>query len=317
MSKKPCVSVFVASYNNASFIRQSLESVRLQSYDNIELIIIDDASSDNSVQVINNWISETNYNCKFIINETNKGVCGVSNIFLDNVTGDYISWLASDDIMMPEKLQRQIDVFNGSPVDVGVVYSDAYIINENGKRYFSKFIQWHRQFVDIPEGFIMLELLLGNFIPVMTALFKKECFDNCGRYDEQLIYEDYDMFLRISRKYKFVFSDYKAAEYRMHSNNFHKKLISVRALETSFLILSKHIGLSKEYDLIIRSRLVGYIDQMREVNSPNLNYYLSKFIKFFGSTKSMRIAMRYSISYSKVVLAHRVAMLLKKIILGA
>ena len=80
--ENPLVSIFVASYNNAHFIAESLDSVKEQDYRNIELIIVDDASTDNSVEVINAWIRKSAFKCKLVINKSNKGICASSNVFL-------------------------------------------------------------------------------------------------------------------------------------------------------------------------------------------------------------------------------------------
>ena len=309
--ESPLVSILVASYNNATFIQQSLDSVAAQTYQNIELIIVDDCSKDDSVAVIESWIERNDYKCKFIANPDNKGVCRVSNIFLENCHGKYISWLASDDIMLPGKIETQVGILENAASDVGLVYSDAYIIDKHGKKYFSKFIQWHRQFIDIPQGDVFETLLNGNFIPVMTTLIKKECFNKCGYYDENLIYEDYDMLLRIAKEYKFIFSDYISTEYRMHDNNLHKKLASIPALETNYALFYKHLGISEKIDSIIKISLLYFINQMNDLKSHNINHYLKQYNKIFNKSKIINFLTEHKVSYSNINRANRLIKLIE------
>jgi glycosyltransferase involved in cell wall biosynthesis len=301
----PLVSVFVASYNNARYIQQSLESVRQQTYPAIELIIIDDTSTDNSVEVIQEWLTRTGYPAKFIINEANLGICKVSNVFLSHATGAYISWLASDDIMQPQKLEIQVGLLENSPKNVGVVYSDAVVIGADNKQYFSRFIQMHRQFVDIPQGYIFPVLLQDNYIPVMTALFRRSCFDECGWYDEDLNYEDWDILLRFARKFEFLYSDYVAAYYRIHDTNLSLKLQSVKSLESNFKLLYKHIGINAEYDAIIKGKLRHLLDRMYYLKSPRQQEYMEKYYAYFNDEWLFKFALKSGLPYFRMLRLQR------------
>ncbi|MFD2718419.1 glycosyltransferase [Hymenobacter monticola] len=304
-SNFPLVSVFVASYNNARYIQQSLESVRQQTYPSIELIIVDDASTDSSVEVIREWLTQTGYEAKFIINETNLGVCKSSNVFLSHATGTYISWLASDDIMLPQKLDTQVTLLENSPQKVGVVYSDAVVIGADSKQYFSRFIQMHRQFVDVPQGYIFPVLLQDNYIPVMTALFRRSCFDECGWYDEDLNYEDWDILLRFARKFEFIYSDYVAAQYRVHSASLSQKLQSLTSLESSFKLLYKHIAINAECDAIIKGKLRHLLDRMYYLKSPRQREYMEKYYAYFNDEWLFKFALKSGLPYFRLLRIQR------------
>jgi hypothetical protein len=194
---------------------ECLEAVKAQNYPNLELIINDDASKDDSVAVIQRWLSQNNLPHHFLRNETNQGICRSLNNTLKHARGKYVSGIAADDVWLPGKLQTQVRILEQLPAKVGVVYSDALQMDENGRLLPEKFIQAHRNFESLPAGNIHKILWEDNFIPAMATMTRRECFDKVGFYDENLFYEDWDMWLRISQAYDFVFSNEISAKYRL------------------------------------------------------------------------------------------------------
>ena len=236
----PLVSIAAINYNNSKFLVDTLESIRNQTYPNIELIIVDDCSTDNDVEIINNWLKTYKGKYKFIQHEKNMGVCTTYNSGLKNATGKYFAAIDTDDIMLPEKTAKQVEILEGSEAKIGAVYSDAYLIDGEGAPIAGLFIGKHRQFEQIPNGNIYEALLQGNYIPCMTFLFKRSIFDELGGYDENLVYEDYDMWLRIAQKYEVVFSDFISCTYRIRPGSL---TFTIKNWEHSdAIIFSKHIG---------------------------------------------------------------------------
>jgi GT2 family glycosyltransferase len=134
---------------------------------------------------------------------------------LAHARGRYVTVLAADDVWLPGKLLGQVQHMESLPEDVGVLYSDAYQIDETGRMLPGMFISAHRASTANPEGWIFDTLLEGNFIPGMTALIRRSCFEVVGGYDERLAFEDYDMWLRIARRYRFRFWPVVSARYRI------------------------------------------------------------------------------------------------------
>jgi len=211
----PLVSAIVLSYNQARFVVECLEAVKAQDYPNLELIINDDASRDDSVAVINAWLARNNIPHHFLKSKVNQGICRSLNNTLKVARGKYISGIAADDVWLPGKLRTQVELLEQLPEKVGVVYSDALQMDENGQLLPEKFIHAHRRFETMPTGNIHKTLWEGNFIPAMTALTRRVCFEQAGPYDETLFYEDWDMWLRISRHYEFFYSTEISARYRL------------------------------------------------------------------------------------------------------
>lgn len=219
-SDSPLVSMIVLCYNQARFVTETLESVRAQTYKPTQLIILDDRSSDDSVAVIESWLQKNGIDCTFIRHQKNQGICISLNEALSHATGKYISMIASDDVWLPDKISRQVEIMESQPDKVGVLYSDAFQIDEHGNALTDMFIAAHRSLPEMPKGQILDTLLEGNFIPGMTTLIRRSCFDKVGLYDETLPWEDWDMWMRIARHHSFIYSPVPSAKYRTHDQSY-------------------------------------------------------------------------------------------------
>ncbi len=247
--EQPLVSVLTPCYNQSAFVCEALESIRNQTYRNIQLIIIDDCSTDDSVAVIQDWVAviqdwieKFSVKCIFVTHTQNQGVCKTLNEALSYAKGKYISMLAADDIWLLDKTENHVREMEKLPEEVGVIYSDSLTIDENGNLLPNKFIESHRDFSSMPAGNIFPTLLEGNFIPAMTTLIRRQCYDHVGMYDEELSYEDYDMWLRMSHHYKFAFSPTISAKYRIVATSLTRTVLhkpSTDNLRSGFRIFSK------------------------------------------------------------------------------
>jgi glycosyltransferase involved in cell wall biosynthesis len=219
MNNLPLVSIAAINFNCAGFVLETLESIRSQTYPNIELVVVDDCSTDDSVAVIDSWLKTYKGQYNFIKHEKNKGVCAACNSGLNNATGKYFSIIATDDLIVTDKIATQVTLLENSDDRIACVYTDAYLINERGQPLPELFIDSHKSFAERPSGNIYDILLQGNFIPGMTFLFKKQVFADLGGYDEELEYEDFDMWLRVARKYQIIFSDFVSCKYRIRQSS--------------------------------------------------------------------------------------------------
>ena len=189
----PLVSTIVLSYNQSRFVLETLESVKAQTYKSTQLIIVDDCSSDDSVATIERWLHENRIDCTFIRHKKNEGICKSLNDALAVSSAKYVSMVASDDVWLPDKIAQQVEVMESQPEHVGILYSDALQMDEHGHLLPDMFIDAHRKLREMPQGQILNTLLEGNFIPAMTTLIRRRCYDVVGLYDEKLPWEDWDM----------------------------------------------------------------------------------------------------------------------------
>jgi glycosyltransferase involved in cell wall biosynthesis len=236
----PLVSAIVICYNHARFVTECLEGVKAQHYPNLELIVHDDASRDDSVAVIKAWLARCDIPNRLLIQEKNQGVCRSLNHALSYASGKYVSGIAADDVWLTGKLLKQVELMERLPDKVGVVYSDALQIDEEGKPLSWNFIEGHRRFKAMPEGNIHNVLWEGNFIPSMTTLVRRSCYDQTGLFDETLFYEDWDMLLRLSHWFDFVYSPEVSAKYRFVATSMARSQ-RARMLDATCQICAKHL----------------------------------------------------------------------------
>lgn len=216
LNKNPLVSVIVPSYNHANYIFQTLESIFNQTYDNIELIVIDDCSNDDSVNVINSIKAKHDF--IFISHKINQGLSNTLNEAINIARGKYISAIASDDYWPDYKIAVQVDILEKHP-EYAVCFGKQIGFNNEGKQ---------KQFENITaySGYIFDELITWRIcIPALTAMIRKICLDEVGLYDNKIAIEDWYMWLKLSKKYPFYFYDAYLGFYRLHENNMSKKLL--------------------------------------------------------------------------------------------
>lgn len=215
-SQEPLVTVIVPSYNHAAYITQTLESIFIQSYKNIELIVIDDNSQDNSVEVINNILLKHNFN--FITHKINKGLSYTLNEAIRISKGKYISAIASDDYWPDYKIAKQVEVLESNP-EYAVCFGKQVGFNNTGKLKEYENAKYR-------SGYIFNELITWKFsIPALTVMIRKSVFDVVGLYDPSIAIEDWYMWLKISKKYPIYFLNEVLGFYRLHENNMSKKLL--------------------------------------------------------------------------------------------
>lgn len=242
----PLVTVGVASYNNAAYIRETLESIRLQTYPHIELIIVDDCSSDDSVSIAQKWLAEhPEINGRLIAHPINMGVCRTCNDLVTNARGEYLAMIGSDDIYLPDKLARQVPLLLNAPPEVGVVFGPVTVIDSLGKP-LPDLPKWEHA----KDGEVFLPMLQQNFISAMGTLIRRSCYDQVGLYDEELAYEDLDMWLRMARRFQFKYCPKVTAQYRVHQKSAMQSRQAILT-ESTLRLLHKHVGISAEADSII------------------------------------------------------------------
>ena len=262
MQENPLVSIICLAFNHEKFVVETLDSVVQQNYQPIELIIVDDCSTDNTKLVINNWLL-SHPEVQFIVNEINKGNTRSFNNALKFAKGEYIIDLAADDLIVPNGVQLQINAFQNSKFkNLGVVYGNAEIINEDGSfnSFYFPVNENGKVIAKRATGDIYSSVLsTGDSICSVSALIKKSVFDFLEGYDETLDYEDLDSWIRASREYEFDFIDKVLVKKRTVTNslgsNFYKKKHKIN--KSTYKILRKALGLnrSKIEDLALQKRV--------------------------------------------------------------
>ncbi len=214
----PLVSVVMPSYNHEKFIAEAIESVLGQDFDDLELIIIDDASADASRQIIQEYEAKDS-RIRVILHEANCGIAKTMNDGIEIARGKFLAVIASDDVWMKDKLGKQLAVLKSNE-DL-VVWTEGEVINDEGQQVGSSFSEKTGRYDSRKKsGDIFQELLFdGAFIFGSTVLVKKA---NLGGilFDERLIYaNDWKFYLDLAAKYEFFYISEPLAKYRIHESN--------------------------------------------------------------------------------------------------
>lgn len=214
----PKVSVILTSYNHEKFIREAIESVLKQTFDDFEFIIWDDCSTDKSWEIIKSY-SDTRI--KAFRNKTNqRGL--INSAINEGVNGEYIAIHHSDDVWEPNKLEKQVKILNKNS-KIGAVFTHVKVINELGGLfddknhfYFKVFDQKNRSRHQWLRSFF----LYGNSLCHPSVMIRRQCYQDCGLYSKGLAQiPDFDMWIRLLFKYEIYVVPEKLIQFRILSDN--------------------------------------------------------------------------------------------------
>lgn len=186
------ISVIMPAYNCEKYIENSVNSVLTQSYTNFELIIIDDASTDNTVNIVKN-IMEKDTRVKLVKNVRNIGVALTRDRGIEHAEGEWIAFLDSDDIWRQEKLEEQMKVYEET--NSNFIFTGSSFMNEEGEMYYRNF--------HVPRQVSYKQLLKQNVISCSSVMIKKEYLVKYKMQNDK-IHEDFGVWLRVLKQEKIV-----------------------------------------------------------------------------------------------------------------
>ncbi len=210
MAHTPLVSVIIPNFNYAKYLRQSIESVLNQTYENIELIVVDDGSTDDSVEILRNYSG-----CLRLIEQKNSGVSVARNTGLEFANGDYICFLDSDDSWEPHKIMMQISKFSSE--EVGVVYSAINICDDALNKEEISLARYKGEVADLYLKYPTRAIVnLG----CSSAMIEARLAKMIGGFDADLnTSADWDYFRRLTAKTRVDFVDTPLVNYRRHKQS--------------------------------------------------------------------------------------------------
>jgi glycosyltransferase involved in cell wall biosynthesis len=221
------VSVLIPTYNHASYIRRCLDSLLEDGWPNLEVLVIDDGSSDDSFNVIEEWRNQhQNAFYRFDLErQKNRGLAATLNVLIGKATGRYIKILASDDYLIREGIQAGVDFLQKNN-DRLAVFGDCLVVDENDKTILRSGLTQFltpsvRPRVMNHPKLIPLEIILRWSILGPGLLLRSEAYTQpgIGLYNELLLVEDRDMYLRLTAKAALGYVDQCVAAYRWHGDN--------------------------------------------------------------------------------------------------
>ena len=225
------VSVIIPTHNRAEFLRSAIISVLNQTFQDFEIVVIDDASKGHTREVITNL---NDARIKVIYNQVSKGAAGARNIGIINTNCAYIAFLDDDDEWLPEKLKIQICLLDNSPQEVGGICTGYFTVEKASGRVLS---------TSNPE---IEDIYKDNFVVTSSILLRRECFERCGLFDEIMpTHSDYDMWIRISKEFSLSIVRKALVNYFFHENkltfDYEKKIKGFKSL------IDKHGNLFEKY----------------------------------------------------------------------
>jgi glycosyltransferase involved in cell wall biosynthesis len=204
----PAVTVIIPTFNRATLLPKAVESVLKQTYQDFEILLIDDASSDATPTVCRGF---SDPRVRYIRHRENRGIAGARNTGVSNARGRFIAFLDDDDEWLPQKLSRQVEVLENSSRSIGAVYTAFEMVDKETGR-------GRGEIRPAKSGHILHELCMRNWIgTASTVCLKRECFDEAGPFDEKVTFgEEYDMWIRIAHRYDFKYIDEILVKYGVH-----------------------------------------------------------------------------------------------------
>ncbi len=192
----PKVSIIIPVYNGSNFLREAIDSALAQTYENKEILVINDGSKDNgkTEEIALSYGEKIRY-----FSKENGGVSSALNMAIKEMTGEYFSWLSHDDLYYEDKVKRQIETLLNLGEEKFVIYSDCAVFTTD-----SSSVRPIKMEGVSPKNF-RYWLTVKNCLNGCTLLIPKSAFEECGIFDETLVItQDYDLWFRIASKYRFV-----------------------------------------------------------------------------------------------------------------
>lgn len=271
----PKVSVICTCYNHDKYVTECMQSVMDQDYRNFELIVVDDGSTDDSVGAIE--LFQKKFPEIVVVKlEKNIGICKAFNTGFKMSSGDLLIDLAADDVLLPTRLSRGVENFRDADINCGVVFGDAEWIDEKGNHlYFhSQKFPHHK----VPRGNIYKDLVERYFICSPTMMFRRKIIDFMNGYDESLTYEDFDFWIRSSRRFQYHYDPEVLVKKRKVKNSLSHE---------QFRILSRHS--KSTYRVCTKILELNRSEAERRATSKRLQYEIRQSIR----TLDILLAYKY------------------------
>ncbi len=222
---QPEISICIPTFNRKEFLKETLSSIFAQTYSDYEIVIVDDGSTDGTEQML----KESCYKVRYHWQE-NRGDATARNKLIELAQGRYITFIDSDDLLMPDAVERMVGVIKRESEDI-IVYGNYIGIDEHGN-------ETKRSNHKLYSGLVTQHLFRNIFIHSCGSMFPKRVLENIGGFDTNLrVCSDYDLWLRLSLKYRFVALSKPTFKRRRHSGNL--SAISFKNVLTELKVLER------------------------------------------------------------------------------
>lgn len=234
---EPKVSVIIPTYNQKDFVRETIDSVLAQTYSNIEIIVTDDGSADDTGKIIQEYASRNPDKIKPVYSEKNIGIAANMNRGLAERTGEFIAWLGGDDVMLPGKIQKQVDLLIGRSDAVGCCH-DAEVFDSQTGKTLGLFSELYNGKKGYRDGGVELWFKSGYKMLPSTMMIRSSAVPPHG-FDDRLVFANDWLFdIEVFRQGRCVVINETLAKYRRHDRNITADPgTKARALEETLIVL--------------------------------------------------------------------------------
>jgi glycosyltransferase involved in cell wall biosynthesis len=239
------VSVVIATYNRASFLSRAIRSALSQTLNNIEVIVVDDASTDNTRKVVEGFEDRR---IRYLYHERNIGAGAARNTGIQAAQAEFVAFLDSDDEWLPEKCEKQVALFRNSPEKVGLIYCGHISFLETTQEVRAERMPTVRG--DVRQAALRYCVTGGG----STYMIRRRCFQKAGFFDEDMpSLEDWELLMRLSEFYEFEFIPEILTRRSIHGEQITTTLHG--KIEAREGILRKHYGVLSQYPSILADHL--------------------------------------------------------------
>lgn len=292
-NRTPLVSVAVITYNSSRFILETLDSIKNQTYQNIELIVADDCSKDNTVDICKEWIEINKprfHDVKLVTTERNTGTAGNCNRAITSSTGEWFKIIAGDDLLCDDAIENYVKFVISGNIQVCFAEAIHFSGDISEKKYTYEKIDIEK--VAFGKGVTakdQYDILKRQFIGSGPAFFaKKEVIQEVGGYDERFpLQEDYPLFIKIAKAgYRF----YIMPEVAMYKRNYSDSVSHTK--DDNAIITSQVIKCVKEYKYLYKYENLNLLWRLFLKYSLAMNNLI---IDFGNTKKSVKCILLYRI----------------------
>lgn len=279
-------------YNQERFIRQALDSIVTQTKPADEIIVIDGFSHDRSVSAITEWIAENDAPVTFVAHDRNYGLCATLNQAMGLITSELVVTLYGDDWLEPQRLEIQSAVLAAASEDVCMVVSSMREVDRRGVPILvHDFRDRVEPLADLSPAARVESLVSDNVIPSPAVMVRADRVREVGGYDESLIFDDYDMWMRLLGRYTLVYEPSVVVDYRVLAQSLSRNTDRHGDfLLSEARMIYKHRGTTPTIDATIRERLLVSAEKLAERRDTRRLRNVLSMVRSIDSSWTIRIA---------------------------
>ncbi len=293
-NRQKLISVILNCFNGSEYLEQALTCIQNQTYKNWELIFWDNKSTDGSKRILSSF---KNKKFRYFLAKKHTSLYTARNLAISKAKGEFISFIDADDLWENDKLEKQIKLFKDK--NVALVYGNQWIKKESidKKKIYFNYIS--------KQGYIFNDLIKNYNIGILTVLIRKKFLKNLKKKfdDKYKIIGDFDLFIKLSKKFKFMVVQTPIATYRIHSNNYSILNKDLEATELKeWLKINKKLLNNEQYKIIKK--------RMLQIKFVNIKYTKS----FFKTSNFFIFNFYFLFNFKNIVILFFPRFFLKKFI---